>query len=52
MLDLPWLDKRHSEVFPGVRRYAEERGWVAIIDEFAHDTIRRKGGASEHGRTI
>jgi LacI family transcriptional regulator len=42
MLDLQWPYKRHSEVFAGVQRYAEERGWVSIIDEFAADTLRRK----------
>jgi LacI family transcriptional regulator len=47
MLDLRWPYKRHSEIFAGVQRYAEERGWVTIIDEFAHDTLRRKSGASD-----
>ncbi len=47
MLDLQWPYKRHSEIFAGVQRYAEEQGWVSIIDEFAHDTLRRKGAASE-----
>ena len=47
MLDLQWPYKRHSEIFAGVERYAEERGWVSIIDEFVHDTLRRKGSASE-----
>lgn len=47
MLDLQWPYKRHSEIFAGVQRYAEEQGWVSIIDEFAHDTLCRKGGASE-----
>jgi LacI family transcriptional regulator len=47
MLDLEWPYKRHSEVFAGVLRYAEERGWVSIIDEFAHDTVRRARRASE-----
>lgn len=41
MLDLQWPYKRHSEVFAGIQRYAEERGWVTIIDEFAHDTLSR-----------
>jgi LacI family transcriptional regulator len=41
MLDLQWPYKRHSEVFAGVQRYAVERGWDSIIDEFAHDTLRR-----------
>jgi LacI family transcriptional regulator len=44
MLDLRWPYKRHAEVFAGVQRYAIERGWVSIIDEFADDTLRR--GAS------
>ena len=47
MLDLQWPYKRHSEIFAGVQRYAEEQGWVSIIDEFAHDTLRRKRSASE-----
>jgi LacI family transcriptional regulator len=47
MLDLQWPYKRHSEIFAGVQRYAEERGWVSIIDEFAHDTLRRKRPLAE-----
>jgi LacI family transcriptional regulator len=47
MLDLQWPYKRHSEIFAGVQRYAEEQGWESIIDEFAHDTLRRKQSASE-----
>ena len=46
MLDLQWPYKRHSEVFAGVQRYAVERGWVSIIDEFADDTLRRKAGGA------
>lgn len=42
MLDLQWPYKRHAEVFAGIQRYAEERGWVSIIDEFAHGTLRKK----------
>ena len=42
MLDLEWPYKRHSEIFAGVQRYAEERGWVSVIDEFAHDTLGRR----------
>ncbi len=41
MLDLQWPYKRHSEIFVGIQRYAEERGWTSIIDEYAHDTLRR-----------
>lgn len=47
MLDLNWPYKRHAAIFAGVQRFAEERGWVSIIDEFAHDTLRRARGASE-----
>jgi LacI family transcriptional regulator len=46
-LDLQWPYKRHAEIFAGVLRYAEERGWESIIDEFAHDTLRRKRGVAE-----
>jgi hypothetical protein len=37
MLDLPWPGKRHPEVYAGIQRFAAVRGWVRIIDEFAHD---------------
>jgi hypothetical protein len=47
MLDLQWPYKRHAEVFAGVPRYAEERGWVSIIDEFTHDTLRPRRGAHD-----
>jgi LacI family transcriptional regulator len=47
VLDLQWPYKRHSEVFAGVQRYAEERGWVSIIDEFAHDTLGRTRGTTQ-----
>ncbi len=47
MLDLQWPFKRHSEVFAGVQRYAGDRGWVSIIDEFADDTLRRKQKPAE-----
>ncbi len=42
MLDLQWPFKRHSEIFSGIQKYAEEHGWTSIIDEFAHDTLQRK----------
>jgi LacI family transcriptional regulator len=48
MLDLQWPYKRHSEVFAGIHRYAEERGWVTIIDEFAHDTLSRARSAERY----
>ncbi len=47
MLDLQWPYKRHAEIFAGIQRYADERGWTSIIDEFAHDTLRRIRSKSE-----
>ena len=47
MLDIEWPYKRHTEVYAGIQRYAEERGWVTVIDEFAHDTLRRKRSAAD-----
>ena len=48
MLDLQWPYKRHAEVFAGVQRYAVEQGWVSILDEFAHDTLRTGRGAAPY----
>lgn len=48
MLDLQWPYKRHAEVFAGFQRCAAERGWVSIIDEFAHDTLRRGPRAEQY----
>ena len=39
MLDLTWPYKRHADVFAGTQRYANEHGWISIIDEFAYDTL-------------
>jgi hypothetical protein len=47
MRDLRWPYERHAEVYAGVQRFAGERDWVTVIDEFAHDTLRRKPGAAE-----
>lgn len=47
MLDLQWPYKRHSEIFAGIQRYAEEQGWTSMLDEFAHDTLRRKQSTSD-----
>jgi LacI family transcriptional regulator len=52
MLDLQWPYKRHAGVFAGVQRYAEECGWVSIIDEFADDTLRRERGAERYDGII
>ncbi len=47
MLDLRWPYKRHAEIYAGIQRCAEERGWVTVIDEFSHDTLRRKQRAAD-----
>ena len=39
MLDLEWPYKRHTSVFAGTQRYAEEQGWESIVDEYAYDTL-------------
>lgn len=52
MLDLQWPYKRHAEVFAGVQRYAEERGWVSVIDEFAHDTLGRTRAAERYDGVV
>ncbi|HVL14321.1 MAG TPA: substrate-binding domain-containing protein [Gemmata sp.] len=52
MLDLQWPYKRHSEIFAGVQRCAAERGWVSIIDEFAHDTLRGKAGTEPYDGVV
>ncbi|HEY1191694.1 MAG TPA: substrate-binding domain-containing protein [Gemmata sp.] len=46
MLDLQWPFKRHSEVYAGIQRFAEERGWTALVDEFVHDTLQQKPSAA------
>lgn len=52
VLDIQWPYKRHSEIFAGVHRYAAERGWVTILDEFAHDTLRRSATAPRYDGII
>lgn len=39
MLDLEWPYKRHTSVFAGTQRYAEEQGWDSIVDEYAFDSL-------------
>lgn len=46
MLDRRWPFKRHTEIYSGAQRYALERGWFTVIDEFAHRGI----GRSSNGR--
>lgn len=46
MLDLQWTYKRHADIFAGIQRYAVEKDWDSIIDEFAHDTLRHVSKAT------
>lgn len=39
MLDLKWPLKRHAHIFAGTQRYADERGWESIIDEYAAEHL-------------
>jgi len=39
MLDLRWALKRHTAVFAGTQRFAQEHGWTSTVDEFARDTL-------------
>ena len=39
MLELDWPYKRHAGIFAGAQQYAQEQGWVSIIDEYADDTL-------------
>lgn len=41
MLDLKWTYKRHADIYAGAQKYARAHGWDSIIDEFAHETLRR-----------
>lgn len=46
MLDLQWPYKRHGGIFAGTQQYAEEHGWLSIIDEFVHNTLPARRGAA------
>ncbi len=46
MLDLQWPYKRHAGIFVGTQQYAEEHGWISIIDEFVHNTLPTRRGAA------
>lgn len=53
MLDLDWPYKRHTGVFAGAQRFAEEAGWETLVDEYADDTLgRRSGGAGPYDGVI
>jgi len=46
MLDLEWPYKRHAGVFAGTQRYAQERGWESVIDEYIDDTLLKSASKS------
>jgi len=39
MLDLEWPYKRHTGIFAGTQRYAQEQGWESTIDEYVAETL-------------
>lgn len=41
-LELEWPLKRHTALFAGTQRYARERGWKSIIDEFVEHQLTRR----------
>jgi LacI family transcriptional regulator len=44
MLDLEWLYGRHSAVFAGTQRYAQECGrWDCVVDEFVDHSLGVRG---------
>lgn len=46
MLDLVWTYKRHTGIFSGTQQYADEHGWISIIDEFVHKSLPARRGAA------
>ncbi|MBT3199970.1 MAG: substrate-binding domain-containing protein, partial [Phycisphaerales bacterium] len=39
MLDLEWPYKRHTGIFAGTQRYAQEHGWESTIDEYVAENL-------------
>ena len=39
MLDLEWPYKRHTGIFAGTQRYAQEQGWESTIDEYVAESL-------------
>jgi LacI family transcriptional regulator len=39
MLDLEWPYKRHTGIFAGTQRYAQEQGWESTIDEYVAENL-------------
>lgn len=42
-LDLEWTYKRHTGVFAGAQRYAEEQGWESTIDDYVSEKFPANG---------
>jgi LacI family transcriptional regulator len=40
-LGLDWPYKRHSAIFAGTQRYAQEQNWQSTVDEYVEDTLQR-----------
>ncbi len=40
-LELHLLYKHHTEIFAGVQRFANERGWVTVLDEWIGETLAK-----------
>ena len=44
MFEMRWPYRRHLDLFVGAQRYAAASGrWECVVDEFAHETLRRAG---------
>lgn len=39
MLDLTWPYKRHTRIFAGTQKYAQEHGWHSTMDEYVDETL-------------
>lgn len=39
MLDLEWTYKRHTGIFAGAQRYAEEQDWESTIDDYVTEKL-------------
>ncbi len=40
-LEFDLLYKQHTALFAGVQRFAEERGWVTVLDDWVGETLRK-----------
>lgn len=50
-LDIHLLFKNHTDIFAGVQRFADEAGWLTVIDDWAEGKLaaRTRGRASYDG---